>query len=484
MMSYLVRRENFADGTPPPKKPYSAVQFKNKADVLLQGVYGTEKSSNAFLVDLMQKELDKAVTEGVVTMQEGLEFIKSRKKYYDDYLKEKSKTTDDPIGLPKIEERTELQGGTDPKTGMGFQKGNKLGRDLKDKPSLNVEGKNQYTVKTSEEIQAIIDANPDRKTAKNFYAPKEGKEKLLTFTDTKNPNVKFQNVGLKADPEKRKTSEAKAADKRSKKTKDISSTSLEKKMSAPIDSKLNLTHAGGKTTPVGLHNLVYAEGSANRRMVKPFEDKIWAEMDKFNKIYTDPKTPPEFKRKAATEYLKNDRALRKKYPEYAKLKTRLSFKKTSLTPEGFMVKEKLPDPKIAISNEPGMTLKGKKASSEIGKEILKKSLENLKKIEGVTTADQVGIPEASKTRNMFKNAFKVGKMISKPIIRAVSPFIPVVGTAGTLMGVADVAEAAKRDLRNEELGIAYLAGPDVAENYSKFKESVRGKSDEFEEFVP
>ena len=83
---------------------------------------------------------------------------------------------------------------------------------------------------------------------------------------------------------------------------------------------------------------------------------------------------------------------------------------------------------------------------------------------------------------MFKNAFKVGKMISKPIIRAVSPFIPVVGTAGTLMGVADVAEAAKRDLRNEELGIAYLAGQMLQK--IEFKESVRGKSDEFEEFVP
>jgi hypothetical protein len=108
MMSYLVRRENFADGTPPPKKPYSAVEFKNSTDTLLQGVYGTGKSSNAFLVDLMQKELDKAVTEGVVTMQEGLEFIKSRKKYYDDYLKEQSKTTDGPIGLPEVEERVEL----------------------------------------------------------------------------------------------------------------------------------------------------------------------------------------------------------------------------------------------------------------------------------------------------------------------------------------------------------------------------------------
>ena len=52
------------------------------------------------------------------------------------------------------------------------------------------------------------------------------------------------------------------------------------------------------------------------------------------------------------------------------------------------------------------------------------------------------------------------------------------------MGIADVAEAAKRDLTNEELGIAYLAGPDVAEKYSEFKESVRGKTDETEEFVP
>ena len=53
-----------------------------------------------------------------------------------------------------------------------------------------------------------------------------------------------------------------------------------------------------------------------------------------------------------------------------------------------------------------------------------------------------------------------------------------------VMGGADVAKAADQGMRNEELGIAYLAGPDVAENYSKFKESVRGKSDEFEEFVP
>ena len=107
MMAYLTRRENFSEGSPPPKKPYSAVQFKNKADTLLQGVYGTGKSSNAFLVDLIQKELDKAVTEGVLTMQEGLEFIKGRKDFYDNYIKKQSEITEGRIGLPEIEERTE-----------------------------------------------------------------------------------------------------------------------------------------------------------------------------------------------------------------------------------------------------------------------------------------------------------------------------------------------------------------------------------------
>ena len=181
MMSYLVRREKFADGTPPPKKPYSAVQFKNKADVLLQGVYGTEKSSNAFLVDLMQKELDKAVTEGVVTMQEGLEFIKSRKKYYDDYLKEKSKTTDDPIGLPQIEERTELAEGT-PKN---FNR--------------NPGGTNQFTLRTDSEIQKIIN-NPKYKnyTRKDFR-----NEKILTRKETERKGLEFKNFGKKVKVDKR-----------------------------------------------------------------------------------------------------------------------------------------------------------------------------------------------------------------------------------------------------------------------------------------
>ena len=47
---------------------------------------------------------------------------------------------------------------------------------------------------------------------------------------------------------------------------------------------------------------------------------------------------------------------------------------------------------------------------------------------------------------------------------AVSPFRTMyVGTAGMVMGGADVAKAADQGMKNEELGIAYLAGPEVAQ---------------------
>ena len=111
-------------------------------------------------------------------------------------------------------------------------------------------------------------------------------------------------------------------------------------------------------------------------------------------------------------------------------------------------------------------------------------LKKLTEIPGVTTADKIPVPEKTKTREMFKNAFKIGKAVAKPIARAVAPFVPVLGTAGMVMGGADVAKAAGRGLRNEELGIAYLEGPELAQSYSDYKDKIRGKDDETEIFVP
>jgi len=179
MMAYLTRREKFADGSPPPKKPYNAFQFKKKTDTLLQGVYGTGKSSNAFLVDLMQKELNKAVEEGVVTMEEGIEFIKSRKNYYDNYIKEQSKTTDEPVALPR----------------SNFAEGSKK-YDYK-----NPQQKNQYVMRSDSEIQKIIN-NPKYKdyTRKDFR-----NEKILTRKETERKGLEFKNFGKKVKVNKRAT---------------------------------------------------------------------------------------------------------------------------------------------------------------------------------------------------------------------------------------------------------------------------------------
>jgi hypothetical protein len=130
-----------------------------------------------------------------------------------------------------------------------------------------------------------------------------------------------------------------------------------------------------------------------------------------------------------------------------------------------------------------------KITKEEAKELIakgKKKLDleaiNLKTGLNLKTADKAPTPEKSKTKDMFKKAFQIGKTLTKPVVRAVSPFLPVIGTAGTIMGAADVAEAAKRDLTNEELALAYFTGPDIAQKYSEYKDkpmkpTLAGKED-------
>jgi hypothetical protein len=201
---------------------------------------------------------------------------------------------------------------------------------------------------------------------------------------------------------------------------------------------------------------MYIPGSSNRKMAKLFEDPLLKEMETFTKIFDDPKATTKQKQKAATDYLKNDRALRQKYPQFKNFKTRLSFRRTAFEP-GIMFKEKLPDPSLAISNEPGMTLKGETSKSPRGKEIIKKATEKYG---------------------------KYAKAIARPVFRAAAPFIPFVGTAGMVMGGADVAKASEFTKKPDELAAAYLLGPEGAKGLASLKNKVRGKSDEFEEFVP
>ena len=62
------------------------------------------------------------------------------------------------------------------------------------------------------------------------------------------------------------------------------------------------------------------------------------------------------------------------------------------------------------------------------------------------------------------------KGLAKGTLRAVAPFVPFVGALGVALGVSDVAKAREEGLEGEELGIAYLVGPDLAKKYSEFKD--------------
>jgi len=99
----------------PIPKPYTVEQFKKSADTLLQGIYGTGPSSNDYLIGLIQETLDKGVKEGVITMQEGLGFLKERKNYYDSELgkQEGEKKRVPPAYGEEVEERVNFLDGGD-----------------------------------------------------------------------------------------------------------------------------------------------------------------------------------------------------------------------------------------------------------------------------------------------------------------------------------------------------------------------------------
>lgn len=107
--------------------------------------------------------------------------------------------------LTRPDTRTKLAGGTNPKTGQGFQKGN-TGFRTKDGEVRNVTGKNQFPQLPKEEMQAIIDANPELETPKNFIDAKLLKRRQIK----NNPDLVFKRRGPpKADPKNQKARDIK-----------------------------------------------------------------------------------------------------------------------------------------------------------------------------------------------------------------------------------------------------------------------------------
>ena len=127
------------------------------------------------------------------------------------------------------------------------------------------------------------------------------------------------------------------------------------------------------------------------------------------------------KRMAIAQKQKEDRALRKQFPEYAKTKARLNVKATGFD-GGLMIKEILPDSSIAIApTEAGTTLKEIKTGSQKDAEVVKiakeKFLKNLENKKFGRVADVVvkasqegGFGEAVQAICKRKQAKKGGRM--------------------------------------------------------------------------
>jgi hypothetical protein len=263
--------------------------------------------------------------------------------------------------------------GTNPETGEGFQKGHKgFGRDLKGKPSLNVAGKNQHTAtqKTAEKIQAIIDENPELKTAKDFI-----NKKLLTQPDTQNKNVKFKKIGQKKDPDEVNKSKQKKNKIRLDKMKLQSNPQILKKMAGK--EGLQLSHLS-LTELDSLKNLGYLPADINIKQYHSFEKKIVANAKEIYAVQNNKSLALPEKRAEIAKLQKIDRALRKDFPKYADTKARLKVQGSNLELSGLKIGEKLPNSTVAISQTEGTFLKDIKTGSLKEKDILelsKKSLE-------------------------------------------------------------------------------------------------------------
>jgi len=307
----------------PKPKPFTEEQFKLNTDRRIKGALGGFDRGE--MVDLIQKDLRKIEESGTMDYNDALKFIKERTQELKEFLE--NNPGEEMPSLPGFEEeeRVKFLDGGDTEynsmvtkkyielggqegTGMDIDKfaeeyfpkmadGGRINFDEgspgKKGGNYNPSGKNQFNPPSKKEVIDILnDPKYSDYSKSDFYKGKIiGKKTLDKYEKLYPDEIVYPRYGKK----KKKDPTQSQKDRRLRTIK-TSSESVQAKIAAPRSSGLNLTHAGAKNSPVGLHNLIYAEGSKNRRMVKPFEDKIYAEMEKFYDVYNNPDTPPEFKK--------------------------------------------------------------------------------------------------------------------------------------------------------------------------------------------
>ena len=369
-------------------------------------------------------------------------------------------------------------------------------------------GSNQYILRTDEEIQAIIDSYPDNWTKKDFRGEgKLNKIKILTRKETERPNLKFKFKG------KRTFKEPNIENiKRTQKIKPAQGGEISIKGGKEIGKNFSHIFPIIESAPPGTKSTGVIDAKMNRALEG--YNKVAQKIAEDQELLI--KNKPEGYKKKILEL----NALAKKNTETAVKNLGKDFKGTighfRVDPDTGEFVKKGGDFKKTFAGIEGEDKIFKDMTGKERKTFERKisNLEKLKTIPEITTASKIGRPEKALLADEFKafsskiknydnldpttypsktyvrNELKkvpveapvkqtikdfdipkgtILKGLAKGTLRAVAPFVPFVGAVGVALGVSDVAKAKDEGLEGEELGVAYLVGPELAKKYSYFK---------------
>ena len=370
-------------------------------------------------------------------------------------------------------------------------------------------GSNQYVLRTDEEIQAIIDSYPDNWTKKDFRGEgKLNKIKILTRKETERPNLKFKFKG------KRTFKEPNIENiKRTQKIKPAQGGEISIKGGKEIGKNFSHIFPIIESAPPGTKSTGVIDAKMNRALEG--YNKVAQKIAEDQELLI--KNKPEGYKKKILEL----NALAKKNTETAVKNLGKDFKGTighfRVDPDTGEFVKKGGNFKKTFAGIEGEDKIFKDMTGKERKTFERKisNLEKLKTIPEITTASKIGRPEkalladefkafSSKIKNYdnvdpttypsktyvrdelkkvpveapVKQTIKdfdipkgtILKGLAKGTLRAVAPFVPFVGAVGVALGVSDVAKAKDEGLEGEELGVAYLVGPELAKKYSDFKD--------------
>jgi len=349
-----------------------------------------------------------------------------------------------------------------------------FGEGSKDYDYKNPLQKNQYVMRTDEEIQEIID-DPKYKDYRRKDFRNEG---ILTRKETERKTLEFKNFG-----KKKKKPENIENVKRTEKIKATQGSNISVKGSGQTGKQFSHVYPliesakpGTKTTftiDAKMNRALEGYNKIGQAIAEAQEKLILEKPDGYEKKIV------ELNARAKKNVMNAINDLGKEY------KGQIGY--FQVDPETGEFKSKAGNYKMSFAGIEGENKIFKDMSGKERKDFERKisAIEEAKKIPGVTTADQVPRPEKAKLTDAFKKFGKYAKQIAKPISRVVGPFIPGLGYAAVGLGAMDTAKAAEQGFTSpDELAAAYLFGPESAKGLDSLKERVRGQKDETEEFVP